>query len=245
VKRGVLLGIAAVVILVSAFSLGIRHYRSAVLTSRELAQKQPKPPELPEDCAEIRRAVALSATSIASGHEKAAKITAPLDTDGVAIYKAVIQQWNSDHTTPLNVSAKTFPLDTTFSPEGSECGCWAGFSAKSLLKASHSFHILTQGDVPEAGVRLVYPNKQNAIVAQNDPSVTMRAGRPVTEAVDSAFANGLFSMSEIVFDRDHQHALVSYAFHCGSLCGNGATLVFERVNGQWKETDRMCGGWVS
>jgi len=55
----------------------------------------------------------------------------------------------------------------------------------------------------------------------------------------------LFSVSEIAFDQQHNHAAVSYSFWCGSLCGNGATVIFEKIDGQWKKTNRNCGGWVS
>jgi len=94
-------------------------------------------------------------------------------------------------------------------------------------------------------MRLVDASKQAIIVASNDPDRTMGKGESVEDAVNGAFATGLFSVSEIVFDSEHQHALVSYRFWCGSLCGSGATLVFEKVDGEWRSTDRMCGGWVS
>lgn len=73
----------------------------------------------------------------------------------------------------------------------------------------------------------------------------MHKGISVAEAVENGFAKGLFSLSEIAFDEERRHAVVSYGFHCGMKCGNGATLLFEKVNGKWKETDRTCGGWIS
>jgi len=244
VKRRAWLVIVAVVVVVSTFLFAVRHYRLAVLTSSELAQKLPRAPESPKDCSEVRRAVALSSQSIHSGREQAARITVPLDADEIAIYKEVVQQWNSTDPAALNVSARTFPLDTAFSPGSTECGCSVGFPTESLLQASHSFHVLNYGDLPAKGVRVVFPDQQDAILGRNDPNNTMRE-RPVKEAVENAFANGLFSMSEIVFDREHRRALVSYSFHCGALCGNGATWIFEKVNGEWKKTDQECGGWVS
>ncbi len=65
------------------------------------------------------------------------------------------------------------------------------------------------------------------------------------QAVDDAFATGLFSMSEIVFDAAHQKTLVTTGFVCGGLCGSGRTRLFEKVDGVWKERDLECGGWVS
>jgi hypothetical protein len=74
---------------------------------------------------------------------------------------------------------------------------------------------------------------------------TMRKGKSVEKAVKEAFANGLFSMSEIAFDKSHRHAVVAYRFWCGALCGNGRTLVFEKAGNEWKNTERKCGGWIS
>jgi len=227
-----------------AFLLAARHYRLIELSPGELSLKQPKPPQLPEDCREVRRAVELSSQSITSGHEKAVRLTSPLDADELAIYRIVVQRWNSDGK-PLTISAETFPLETTFSSESTECACWSGFSPESLLGASHSFHVLTANDLPIKGIRVVSRKEHNAIASENDPDATMRKGRSVKDAVDNAVAHGLFSMSEIVFDSDRRRALVSYGFYCGSLCGNGRTLIFEKVDGNWRETDRDCGGRVS
>lgn len=178
-KRRTVLAVTAGIALVVPFLVMSRYYRLSVLNYSDLTlhQKPRKAPEPPPDCGEIRRAVALSTPSIVSGHEKAVKVAGPLDADEAAIYKAVIQQWNSSSPTTLNVSSKTCSLDTGFSSETAECGCWAGFSAESLLKASHSFHSLTEDDLPRNGVRLVHAREQNAIVGQNDPGTTMRDGR--------------------------------------------------------------------
>jgi hypothetical protein len=94
-------------------------------------------------------------------------------------------------------------------------------------------------------MRLVDATKQATIVRTNDPNQTIGKGKSVNDAVRDAFDSGLFSMSEAVFDKKHHHALVSYGFRCGSLCGSGATLLFEKVGSEWKKTDRMCGGWIS
>jgi hypothetical protein len=60
-----------------------------------------------------------------------------------------------------------------------------------------------------------------------------------------AFSSGLFSMSEIAFDKEHHFAAVRYSFWCGPLCGHGRTLVFENVNGEWRNANRNCGYWIS
>jgi hypothetical protein len=94
-------------------------------------------------------------------------------------------------------------------------------------------------------MRLVDPQKQTKTVRSNDPSKTIHKGKPVEDAVENAFSTALFSMSEIAFDREHRFAVVSYRFWCGSLCGNGSTLVFKKVKGEWRNANRHCGGWIS
>jgi hypothetical protein len=92
---------------------------------------------------------------------------------------------------------------------------------------------------------LVDPKRQARIVHSNDPSTTIEKGKSVENAVGSAFATGLFSMSEIAFDKEHRIAVVSYTFWCGSLCANGATIVFEKINDVWKSANHDCVRWVS
>jgi hypothetical protein len=66
----------------------------------------------------------------------------------------------------------------------------------------------------------------------------------VDQSLKRAFGSALFELSEIVFDKEHRRAVVSYSFVCGELCGNGSTLVLNKVGQGWKVAKR-CGGWVS
>ena len=94
-------------------------------------------------------------------------------------------------------------------------------------------------------IRLVDADKQAVIVRSNDPNNPIREGKSVETAVNVAFSTGLFSMSEIAFDKEQRRALVSYSFGCGSLCGSGGVWLFEKVDGVWKKSERVCGGWIS
>jgi len=237
--------ISIAIAIVVVFLFVSKRYGARVLTSAELTVRQPKPPEQPQDCGEIRRAMALSTASIVSGREKPVRIVTPLDADESAIYKSLLDQWNAGQTTVLYVSTTTVPIDLPVPSDERECGCAAGLSAESLLKASHSYHRLTSNDVPGKHVKLVDPDAQSAVVVKNDPGNAIREGKRIDEAVETGFASGLFSLSEIAFDQAHRHAIVRYAFHCGALCGSGSTWAFEKVNGQWKKTEFTCGGWVS
>jgi hypothetical protein len=178
--------------------------------------------------------------------QKATKSTEKLTPDEVAIYRAVLQQYAPDKSGApgtLNVSATTYPLDPN-SPF-SDGGCLKRLQPDNLATASRSFHELSQNIFPNDVARLVDPKKQTRIVHDNDPDKTIRKGRSVDMAVKEAFGTALFSLSEIGFDKERTHAIVSYRFWCGSLCGNGATLIFEKVGGEWKKTGTSCGDWIS
>ena len=182
----------------------------------------------------------------AASKDKPIKNTAPLSNDEIAIYKAVLQHFVSGDSGPLNVSATTYPLDPG-SPMNPLSGgeCLNGIRLENLAEVSHSFHDLTPDILPGKAMKLVDPNRQSKVVRGNDPSKTIRGGKSVDSAVREAFATALFSMSEIAFDKEHRHAVVSYSFWCGSLCGNGSTLVLEKAGAEWKATERNCGGWIS
>ena len=181
--------------------------------------------------------------------QKPTKSTENLTADEVAIYRAVLQlnaPNNSGAPRTLNVSATTFPLDPSSRRSGlSNSGCLKGIQLDNLASASRSFHELSHDILPNKVARLVDPKKQENIVHDNDPDKTMGDGKSADTAVKGALGTALFSLSEIAFDRARTHAVVSYTFWCGSLCGNGATWVFEKVGNEWKKTDRNCGGWIS
>lgn len=193
--------------------------------------------------------VALPHSLASSQAQKPTKSTESLTADEITIYRAVLQRNapdNSGAPGTLNVSAITYPLDPSSPLSGlSDSSCLKGIQLDNLATASRSFHELSQDILPNKVGRLVDPKKQKKIVHDNDPDKTMREGKSVDTAVKGAFGTALFSLSEIAFDKERTHAVVSYSFWCGSLCGNGATWVFEKVGNEWKKTDRNCGDWIS
>jgi hypothetical protein len=205
----------------------------------------PKPPIQPKNCSDLRTGLA-SLDSLSSTSQKPVENAKTLGEDEVSIYKAVIQEWLSGDPASLNISARTSTLEANSrSTALIDCACSAGIQLESLLSASQSYHRLTSGVLPAKHVRLVDPNEQTTIVGANDPHNAMKHGISATGAVESAVANGLFTLSEIAFDAERKHALVSYSFVCGSLCGSGNTWVFEKAAGTWKKVNLGCGGWVS
>jgi hypothetical protein len=172
-------------------------------------------------------AVMLPCTFISVANDKPVKASSPLGADEVFIYNAVLRHYG-DKDTALNVSQTTYPLDPSSPMDGlQDAECLKGIHLENLAVVSHSFHELPPDVLPGKKMKLVDPRKQTKIVRSNDPSTA------------------LFSMSEIAFDKDRRFAVVSYRFWCGSLCGNGSTLVFEKVKGEWRNANRNCGSWIS
>lgn len=205
--------------------------------------KTPNPPQrLVEGCSEVKELVALLNAELSVG--KSPTSATPLGTDEVLIYRAVIDGWISGHHGTLNLSQVTFPHSTTLPAGFASCDCLQGIH---LLDPAPFYlhHTLTSLPLKRQNIRLVNPALQSSIVRRNDPDIGIGNGNSVESAVDRAFENGLFSLSEVAFDADHRYAVVAYRFWCGSLCGSGNTLVFEKIGTEWRKTNRHCGGWIS
>lgn len=188
----------------------------------------------------------LTCHTATSKSQKPVKSTTPLSADEVAIYRAVLRTYSENKDVSLNVGATTYPLDPNDSTTGFDRPeCLSGIQLENLSSASNSYHELPAEVLTSKSMRLVDPKRQAKIVHSNDPSNTIRKGEPVESAVEAAFSTGLFSMSEIAFDKSHHFAAVGYSFWCGSLCGHGRTLVFEKVNGDWQNANRGCADWIS
>lgn len=243
VKQQIFVALTASSILAGVLGLLFYHRLHSIPFSTEVSS--PKPPASGWGCSELRRALTPSEPSASINHQ-AVENTTPLSEDEVGIYKAVIQEWGARDVTSLNVSAMTSPLEANSTSTALiDCACATGIQLESLIRASRTYHKLTPEILRTERVRLVDPTKQAPIVRTNDPANALKRGRSLNDAVENAFAHGLFSLSEIAFDKEHKHALVSYSFVCGSLCGSGSTRIFEKTGSEWKRTTRSCGGWVS
>jgi hypothetical protein len=192
----------------------------------------------------LMMAAMLLCTPASASNDKPVKSASPLSADELAIYNAVLRQYSEGNDIALNVSQTTYPLDSSSPMSDLSADCLQGIQL-DLAAVSHTFHKLSHDVLPGPKMKLVDPKKQTKAVRSNDPGKTIRNGKPVKDAVENAFFTGLFSMSEIAFDKEHRFAVVSYSFYCGELCGHGATLVFEKINGEWRKTGRHCANWIS
>jgi hypothetical protein len=163
--------------------------------------------------------------------ESKAKVSdKPLAPDQLSIYKAILQDWPYGE---KQQSKSTVHLSIQTTPEEADDDC-----AKGLEPPTNEVHRFRAEDLSQLGPRklaLVDPEAQQKEVAENDPGKHIRNGTSIADAVANGFAHGLVTLGEIRFDPPHTHALVHYDFSCGNLCGNGATVIFEKTKtGAWK-----------
>jgi hypothetical protein len=173
----------------------------------------------------------------------------PLSDEQIAVYRAVLDHYMKNNKSQLHVADKTEGLQELSLVD---TDCATQFDLKKAKDLSVVYK-LPANIAPNLKIVLVDPEQQRKQVEENDPQNLIKSGidehKPVTDeqigdSVRAAFANGLFTLSEIVFDDKHQRALVAYSFVCGGLCGHGDTLILEKVGLKWK-VKKVCGGWVS
>ena len=167
-----------------------------------------------------------------------------LSDEQLAVYRAVLNDYMKDSRSTLNLSSKTYPLVV-------DEGCAQGFKLEQTNSSVALIHAFTTAPAPK--VVLVDPEQQESKVKQNDPQNLIKKAiderEPVTDgqldkSLELAFSTGLFSLSEIVFDKGHRHAVVSYSFVRGSLCGHGNDLVLGKTGKGWK-VRKTCSSWIS
>lgn len=166
--------------------------------------------------------------------------TASSDRDTKEIYVAFLTQWMGKGETPINVANTVTQPTQEDIEQYIECASggrgrnthWNTSTADTDLKS-------TLAALPR--VKLVNPKHWRA----TDPGRLIASGRSVDAAVAAGFAKGLMTISAISFNDAHDTAMLSYSFVCGSLCGNGGTVMFKKTSKGWVQSIQRCGGWMS
>ncbi len=170
----------------------------------------------------------------------------PLTTEQVAVYQAFLRVYAKGGDTVLYVADTTDWLDLSELKQDADCSRSLGhLEFDEPKQGAPTVHRLDPSLAVAGRITLVDSAYQSEKVRENDPGKTMREGKPVDRAVSDAVASGLLTLSEIVFDKEHNKAVMSFGFFCGKLCGNGAVVMLKRVGRNWKVTKRSCGEWVS
>jgi len=192
--------------------------------------------------------VVFSLGAVAQGTVQKLKVSdAPLTSKQLAIYRVVLVNYLKGSGRVLNLANITEPFDEP------DTACVPGLDSRVAKRSASTVHRIASSFVAGTKITLVDSSRQQATIKESDPQNLMRKAlddhqkitdEQLDQSVKSAFDTGLFTLSEIAFDREHRRAVLSYSFVCGRLCGNGNTLVLRKVGHNWKVLKRR-GGWVS
>ena len=153
---------------------------------------------------------------------------APLSEEQLSVYRGFLDKFASLNLKEL--SSSTIRFDFTGFPEPRPC--LKGFDLENPSAAMSTVHVFGNEIMQGKHLRLISPGEMSKVLEN-----------PPTEA--SGKNRNILVFSEIVFDTKHQFAVLKYELVCGHHCGSGATLVMEKVNGQWTTSARRpCAMFV-
>ena len=173
----------------------------------------------------------------------------PLTKEQIAVYRAVLNDYLREDKSPLNLNSETEMFDG--SRDSFDEGCVKGFDLETT--PAPVIHKLDRRVATGLRIVLVDADRQQKKIAENDPQNTVKKAidghekvseKQMKDSVTQAFSTGLFTFSEIAFEKQHRRAVVSYSFVCGGLCGQGRTVVLKNFGQTWKIING-CGGWIS
>lgn len=155
------------------------------------------------------------------------------DEDSLAIFRAVLQNWldRNERGNSIYVSKKTHSLPEMELKKLEDCANSQEAKTSSLAFAPRSKVV---GAI--SNPRLHFINSRFWLTS--DPKMIngmIEEGRPV----------GLISLSSIAFDQTKTVAALNFSMVCGSLCGYGETLVFDRTATGWVQRPATCEAWIS
>jgi len=171
-------------------------------------------------------------------------IPTPLPADNLAIYRDFLSGYNNGSGAVLNVANTTEAFLNADPVSDGQKSCLSDAHITQLYSAV--VHKFSADAFPADKVKLVDPDAHRG----SDPEDAIRKGQSIEDAVRAGFAAGLFTFSEIVFDSTRTHAAFQYSFLCGRLCGNGGTVLYDKLPDdhgkvRWQISKKICGSWIS
>ena len=174
-----------------------------------------------------------------------------LSAEQIAVYRAALADYMQEEDKALNLADRTEPFG--FNDFQDDKSCLKSANIQIDINKANFIQRLDPAVALSPKMILVDPDQQNETVKKNDAGNLIQRSiedqHPVTdrelgESVKQAFATGLFTFSEIAFNKLHSRAALKYSFVCGGLCGHGNTLLLKKVDGKWK-VSKKCGGWIA
>jgi len=174
-----------------------------------------------------------------------------LTVEQTAVYRAVLQDIQKDSKDTLNLANTTESIRQSAALFNGACPKTP--QPQVAQDSSSVVHHLNSALALNLKIVLVDAGPQEEKIKNGDPAILMKRviddrqdvpQSQIDDATERAVKNGLLMLSEIIFNKKHNRALVSYSFVCGELCGYGNVLVLTKVGEKWK-IYKTCEGWVS
>lgn len=164
-----------------------------------------------------------------------------LSSEQLQVYGDFLDEFSALHFKRL--ANRTAPLTSDDLPEGS--ACIRGLSLENQSRGGKALHQFDSEISKGRDINLVDPIAQAKTLQQMDEErsaqnaqSTGKSGKS-TDIIASEY--GFLALSEIVFDKNHQFAVLKYMYFCGARCKQGSTLVMEKVGTSWTaKTRRPC-----
>lgn len=195
----------------------------------------------------IRSSVILSMAVAASGcrsKEMPAPQTAAgeaaLTAEEVGVYADFIDSFAK--TKFKSLSLNTFPLN--LSGIAKDAACLQGLGLESPVASGNTGHLLGTGVLRGKSIRLVNADEEFAALKERDADAASHSDETRRDTARLTSDPGILALSEIVFDKTHQFAVLKYVFLCGSRCNSGAILVLEKTGGTWVPKRSPCNGSI-
>jgi hypothetical protein len=142
-----------------------------------------------------------------------------------------------------NLSTVSMPFDFTGFPETRPC--LNGIELENVSGAQRIIHTFGPEITKGRDLKLVDRHEQLKLLKQRDASPTVPKEKLSAESQQTSSELNFLVLSEIVFDKRHQFAVVKYLLICGEHCASGTTHVMERVDGKWAASSRpVCAGFI-
>jgi hypothetical protein len=179
-------------------------------------------------------AVLLSLPSVAAPDKMEHYVSTEISPDQIAVYSFILKSYRT-LLKPIyrDMLAKAFYLEKETEP----------LDVKELKPRRGCLKGLEFERIPREQVPSVHRLSEQKWL----PSyVKLTSGAPCrgSPLEDMCYeTEGTLSLTEILFDKSHTHAIVGFGVHCGPQCGWGQIAVLEKLNGNWQKTNLVCGEW--
>jgi hypothetical protein len=141
-----------------------------------------------------------------------------------------------------SLSRSTFPLN--LSGIAKDAACLQGLDLESPAASGNTGHLLGTGAVRGKSIRLLNADEEFAALKEREADAASHSDEPRRDTAQLTSDPGILALSEIVFDKTHQFAVLKYVFLCGSRCNSGAILVLEKTGGTWVPKRPPCNGSI-